>query len=208
MDSESHWRTVFERKRSSEVSWYKPRLELSLELIAGTGIGLDGRLIDVGGGDSTLADDLLRLGFSDITVLDIASTALERSRQRLGSGDQRISWKQGDILTVPLSDHYYDLWHDRAVFHFFVEEQARREYVSRASRSVRPDGHLIVATFAEDGPDRCSGLPTMRYSSRALAEEFKPDFVLVDSQPESHWTPQGKEQKFNYCWFRRISTID
>ncbi len=200
---QAHWRSVFGTKRSSEVSWYQPHLKLSLSMIARTGVAPDCTIIDVGGGDSTLVDDLRQQGFSKITILDIASAAIERARQRLGDAGQSVVWKEGDILLIPLPDHYYDVWHDRAVFHFFVEDAARREYVARAARAIKPHGHLIISTFAADGPERCSGLPTMRYSPQALAEEFTQHFTLVESQAETHTTPQGKEQKFNYCWFRR-----
>jgi SAM-dependent methyltransferase len=203
MNSEIHWRTVFESKASAAVSWYQPHLELSLGMISRIGVIQECKLLDVGGGDSTLIDDLIQRGCSGVTVLDIASTAIERAKQRLGEASLGVIWKVGDILLTPLPDHYFDVWHDRAVFHFFVEEQSRREYVSRASDAIKPGGHLIIATFASDGPDRCSGLPTMRYSQSGLAQEFKREFTLIESQTESHLTPQGREQRFIYCRFRR-----
>ena len=200
---QAHWRSVFEKKASSEVSWYQPHLELSLNMIANAGIRRGSRIIDVGGGDSTLVDDLLQRGFTEITVLDIASTAIARAKHRLGNARERITWRDGDILSVSLPNHFFGLWHDRAVFHFFVEEQDRRKYVSRAANAIKPNGHLIIGTFAADGPERCSGLSTMRYSAEALAQEFQHDFTLVESQGELHRTPQGKDQKFTYCRFRR-----
>jgi len=172
-------------------------------MITSTGVSPDCRVIDVGGGDSTLVDDLLQRGFSGVTVIDIASTAIERAKQRLGGASLRVTWREGNILITPLPEHYYDLWHDRAVFHFFVEEHLRQEYVSRASLSIKPNGHLIIGTFGSDGPERCSGLPTMRYSPQALAQEFRRDFTFVKSLTETHKTPQGKEQSFIYCWFCR-----
>ncbi len=206
MQNREHWRKVFETRASSEVSWYQPHLATSLELIAKTGVTPDNRIIDVGGGDSTLVDDLIQRGFTNLTVLDIASSAMDRARQRLGDAGSRIEWKEGDIARTSLPEHQYDLWHDRAVFHFLVDEGARREYVSRASNAIKPGGHLIIATFASDGPERCSGLPTMRYSPEALAREFRQEFTLVESRNETHKTPAGKEQKFVYCWFRRNLT--
>ena len=146
----------------------------------------------------------VKLPYGDFVVNRARDRARsERARQRLGLRGPRVVWKEGDILSTSMPGHYYDLWHDRAVFHFFVEEQARRQYIATASRAIKPDGHLIIATFAADGPERCSGLPTMRYSSSALAEEFSEGFVLIESQAESHRTPLGKEQRFCYCWFRR-----
>lgn len=201
MNSMEHWSELFESKSSSAMSWYQPHLEVSLSIISRTGLKGRSRLIDVGGGDSTLVDDLVQRGFSRITVLDIASKAIERARQRMGEAGLNISWTVGDILHTPLPGDYYDLWHDRAVFHFFVEEQSRKEYVSQASKAIKSGGHLIVATFASDGPRRCSGLPTLRYTPLGLAEEFKQDFTLVESQPEMHKTPHGKEQRFLYCHF-------
>jgi SAM-dependent methyltransferase len=203
MESETHWRTVFESNDSTAVSWYQPHLDVSLGMISRTGVGKDCELLDVGGGDSTLVDDLVLRGFSSVTVLDIASSAIERAKLRLGEACGCVVWKQGDILLTPLPDRYIDVWHDRAVFHFFVEELKRREYVSKASNAIRPHGHLVIATFASDGPERCSGLPTMRYSQSGLAQEFKQDFILIESQTESHLTPQGREQRFIYCRFQR-----
>jgi 2-polyprenyl-3-methyl-5-hydroxy-6-metoxy-1,4-benzoquinol methylase len=172
-------------------------------MITRTGVGQECKILDVGGGDSTLVDDLIRRGFSGVTVLDIASTAIERAKQRLGGASRGVVWMQGDILLTALPDRHFDVWHDRAVFHFLVEEQSRREYVSKASNAIKSNGHLVIATFASDGPERCSGLPTMRYNPSALAEEFKRDFALVESQTELHITPQGREQRFIYCRFRR-----
>jgi SAM-dependent methyltransferase len=203
MKSETHWRTVFETKASTTVSWYQAHLEISLSLITRTGVGQECKILDVGGGDSTLVDDLIQRGFSGVTVLDIASTAIERAKQRLGEAARGVVWMQGDILLAALPERYFDVWHDRAVFHFLVEEQSRREYVSKASNAIKSNGHLVIATFASDGPERCSGLPTMRYSPSGLAEEFKQDFTLVESQTELHITPQGREQRFIYCRFRR-----
>jgi ubiquinone/menaquinone biosynthesis C-methylase UbiE len=203
MKLETHWQTVFETKASTAVSWYQHHLVVSLGMITRTGVGKDCNLLDVGGGDSTLVDDLVQRGFSGVTVLDIASSAIERAKLRLGEAGGRVSWKQGDILLTPLPDHTFDVWHDRAVFHFLVEEQRRREYVSKASNAIRSHGHLIIATFASDGPELCSGLPTMRYSQSGLTQEFNEHFTLIESQIESHLTPQGREQRFIYCRFRR-----
>jgi ubiquinone/menaquinone biosynthesis C-methylase UbiE len=203
LENEKHWRRVFQTRAPNEVSWYQPHLELSFQMISRSGVHPDSRLLDVGGGDSTLVDDLVRDGFSDVTVLDIASSAIERAKYRLGNASTKITWIESDILHAPLRNDSYDVWHDRAVFHFFINEKARREYVSRAKSALKSGAHLILATFAADGPERCSGLPTMRYSPQTLAYEVGEYFTLVESQPETHKTPQGKEQHFIYCRFRR-----
>ena len=203
MDVADHWKTIYQSRTSSELSWFKPHLSISLEMIAGALKGMGTRIIDIGGGDSTLVDDLVGMGLTDITVLDIAAPALVRSRQRLADTGHHVTWMEDDVLRAVFPHHHYDLWHDRAVFHFFTEDQSREKYAVKASNAVRPDGQMIIATFADDGPLRCSGLPTMRYSPDALAGIFQQDFVLVESRKESHLTPQGKEQRFVYCRFRR-----
>jgi ubiquinone/menaquinone biosynthesis C-methylase UbiE len=172
-------------------------------MISRSGVRRDSRILDVGGGDSTLVDDLLQAGYNDITVLDIASSAISRAKQRLGDAAVRITWIESDVLQAPLGDGSYDLWHDRAVFHFFVDEKERRQYISKASRALKPEGQLILATFASDGPSRCSGLPTMRYAPETLALEVQEYFTLLESHFETHSTPQGKDQQFIYCRFCR-----
>ncbi len=203
MENKRHWENVFDTKASAEVSWYKPHLDISLQLIARSGAAPHDAVIDVGGGDSSLVDDLLQRGYMDITVLDIASSAIARARQRLGDRAERIHWIESDVLTANLPEHRYDLWHDRAAFHFLVDEAARRQYVSQVERALKPGGHIILATFADDGPNRCSGLPAMQYSPEALSREFGEQFQLLESQREAHITPAGKEQRFVYCQLRR-----
>ncbi len=203
METKNHWERVFETKAITEVSWYKPHLDLSLELIARSGAGPGDTIIDVGGGDSSLADDLLRRGFSDITVLDIAASALHRARERLGDLSGRVRWLETDILTAELAERRYDVWHDRAAFHFLVDEAARLRYRTQLERSLKSGGHLILATFADDGPKRCSGLQTMQYSAETLTSALGRQFHLLESHKEAHVTPAGKEQRFVYCLFRR-----
>lgn len=203
MDSKAHWTAVFNTKASTEVSWFQPHLDLSLQMISRSGVDPNCSILDVGGGDSSLVDDLVKSGYSNITVLDIASSAIRRARQRIGIAYSNVHWIEEDILLAQLPERHFDLWHDRAAFHFFVDKVARQKYRSQASKALKPDGHLVIATFAADGPERCSGLPTMRYSPEALAQEFEEHFILVESEPEAHKTPQGKEQRFIYCRFRR-----
>lgn len=202
MQTQDHWDTVYKTKDAQAVSWYQEHAEESLQLIRATGVPLTGNLIDVGGGASTLVDDLLQHGYANLTVLDISPEALEVTRQRLQESGRRVTWIAGDVTQVDLPTQHYDLWHDRAVFHFLTDEADRRAYVAQVLRSVKPGGHVIVATFAEDGPTQCSGLPVVRYSPTELHAQFGGGFELVHHDRESHMTPFGKIQNFIYCLCR------
>jgi ubiquinone/menaquinone biosynthesis C-methylase UbiE len=188
------------------VSWFQPHAESSLGFIHATGVGKDAAIIDVGGGASTLVDDLVSEGYSDLTVLDLSAAALEAARKRLGERERGVRWIEADITEVNLPDNRYDVWHDRAVFHFLTAPEQREAYVRTVFRSVKPGGHVIVATFAEDGPDKCSGLPVMRYSPDGLHDEFGEAFTLLQHRKEAHHTPSGSVQQFVYCYCRRISS--
>jgi ubiquinone/menaquinone biosynthesis C-methylase UbiE len=203
VDYRSHWKAVFDARASTEVSWYQPHLQLSLQLIARAGVAPDARIIDVGGGDSSLVDDLLERAFSDVTVLDIAPGAIKRAKERLAQAGAGVHWMEADIVNTQLPQAYFDVWHDRAVFHFLTDENLRQKYRQQAARTLKANGHLILATFAADGPDRCSGLPTMRYSEETLIREFQEEFLFVECQLERHMTPKRVEQRFIYCRFRR-----
>lgn len=185
-----------------EVSWFQKHSDLSLRLIEETGVAQTGRVIDVGGGASTLVDDLLEHRFQDITVLDISAAALGTAQERLGPRASEVAWLEADITTVSLPRHSFDVWHDRAVFHFLTRAEDRKRYVHAVQCAVKPGGHVIVATFAANGPLRCSGLDTMRYSLQALHGEFGGDFELVESAHETHGTPFGTKQQFIYCHCR------
>ncbi|MFI8744681.1 class I SAM-dependent methyltransferase [Pseudomonas sp. NPDC077186] len=204
MHSKEHWQQVYTNKAADSVSWYQPHVSVSLELIRQTGVSVDASLIDVGGGASTLVDDLLVAGFRKLTVLDISDTALEVARQRLGERAAWVSWIEADITTVQLPEQAYDVWHDRAVFHFLTTEQERREYLQAVRRAVKPGGFVIVGTFAEDGPERCSGLPVQRYSAESLHAEFGASFEPLGRAAEDHRTPSGSIQKFLYCYCRKL----
>lgn len=197
-----HWERVYHDKAPTELSWYQRHSERSLQLIEQTGIARSASIIDVGGGASTLVDDLLARGFSDVAILDLSAEALTRARQRLGAGAERVKWLVADVLTTDLPANSVDLWHDRAVFHFLTDPDHRAEYIAQVRRVVRPGGHVIVATFAEDGPTQCSGLPVQRYSATELHGTFGDDFQLERSERETHETPGGAEQRFVYCWCR------
>lgn len=197
-----HWEGVYSSRPETGLSWFQEHSELSLGLIRRTGVGLDGAIIDVGGGASRLVDDLVAEGHSDLTVLDVSASALALARERLGSKAAAVSWVEADITTVELPEHRFDLWHDRAVFHFLTDPGDRDRYVRLVRRSVKQSGHVIVATFGPDGPLRCSGLPVVRYSPDQLHDEFGPAFRLVEHASETHRTPFGTEQRFIYCYCR------
>jgi SAM-dependent methyltransferase len=202
MQSKEHWERVYTTKAADAVSWYQPHAEHSLALIRATGTPRSGSIIDVGGGASTLVDDLLADGYSSLTVLDLSARALESAQHRLGGRAESVAWLVGDVTTTRLPERAYDVWHDRAVFHFLTAEQDRRAYVASVQRSVKPLGHVIVATFAEDGPTQCSGLPVVRYSPEALHAQFGDSFALLKQEREAHQTPFGTVQKFIYCYCR------
>jgi 2-polyprenyl-3-methyl-5-hydroxy-6-metoxy-1,4-benzoquinol methylase len=202
----THWNQIYEKKAPTQVSWYQEHAQFSLQFIRNTGIQKADPLIDVGGGASTLVDDLVADGFENITVLDISAKALKVARERLGERAKRINWIEADITQANLLHQYYAVWHDRAVFHFLTQTEDRRRYVDLVRHSVHPGGHVIVATFAADGPERCSGLEVMRYSPERLHSEFGDEFEVVDSTHETHHTPFGTEQKFIYCYCRKAET--
>ncbi|MEX0737759.1 MAG: class I SAM-dependent methyltransferase [Pseudohongiella sp.] len=203
MQTKEHWEEVYSSKDSDEVSWFQEHAELSLKIIRVHGVSIDASIIDVGGGASTLVDDLVEEEYSAITVLDLSSAALETAKKRLGAKKLSVSWLEADVLDVELPINGYDVWHDRAVFHFLTSESERHRYVQQVLRALKPGGLVIVATFAEDGPEKCSGLPVMRYSTSALHSEFGEPFQLLGSEPEVHLTPSGNEQKFVYCFCKR-----
>jgi len=203
MENKTHWEQIYHTKDCEQVSWYQLHPRLSLQYIQNTGIGKTGQIIDVGGGASTLVDHLLDDGFQHVTVLDISAEALEIVKQRLDRRAGSVTWLEADITQITLPHHKYDVWHDRAVFHFLTEAQNRQRYVNAVREAVKPGGHVIVATFASDGPERCSGLEVARYDPQSLHSEFGTDFELLDSTREEHQTPFGTEQKFMYCYCRK-----
>jgi 2-polyprenyl-3-methyl-5-hydroxy-6-metoxy-1,4-benzoquinol methylase len=194
-----HWEKVYQTKQPQAVSWFQVHATRSLELIRSIETPLDASIIDVGGGASTLVDDLLHDGFNQVTVLDLSDSALEVARHRLGVSGAGVSWLAGDIRNVNLPEHTYDIWHDRAVFHFLTDPADRAAYVRQVMKSVKQGGHVIVATFAPDGPEQCSGLPVARYDPNELHGEFGPAFELLEHTSEEHKTPWGSVQNFVYC---------
>jgi SAM-dependent methyltransferase len=202
MDDKRHWDDVYGRGTPDQLSWYRPHLERSLQFIEGAGIPRAAAIIDVGGGTSTLVDDLLDRGYSNLSVLDISSEAIASAKERLGPRAASVTWIEADITTADLPARYYDFWHDRAVFHFLLDISARRRYVAAARQAVKPGGHIVVATFGPSGPERCSGLEVMRYRPEEIHAEFGNTFKRVGSSSEVHKTPWGQEQEFVYCYCR------
>jgi len=206
MTSKSHWEGVYDQKAHTEVSWFQTRAEVSLRLIERARIPRTAAIIDVGGGASRLVDDLLGSDYRNLTVLDLSGAALRAAKARLGPRAERVRWLEADILDAPLAEQAYDLWHDRAVFHFLVRPEARQAYVQALKRAVKPGGQVILATFAEDGPTRCSGLPVMRYSPERLQAELGGSIAILEHEEELHRTPGGATQQFLYCLCRKTET--
>lgn len=205
MQPKEHWERVYSTKAPDAVSWFQEHAELSLRLIRDTGVPHSASIIDVGGGASILVDDLLLDGYTALTVLDLSAAALSAAKRRLGPRAAGVQWVEANITTAALPARAYDIWHDRAVFHFLTTRAERHAYVEAVLRSVKPGGHVIVATFDEDGPAQCSGLPVMRYSANELHAAFGPSFALLRHEKEEHRTPFGTVQKFVYCHFRKSS---
>lgn len=203
MQSKEHWENVYSTKATDSVSWYQEHPEHSLQLIRATGEPLSASIIDVGGGASKLVDELLDAGYSALTVLDLSGAALSAAQKRLGQRANAVKWLEANILEADLPRHAYDIWHDRAVFHFLTTAEERHAYVNLVLQAVKPGGHVIMATFAEDGPTQCSGLPVVRYSPDGLHAEFGEPFRLLRHDQEEHHTPAGKVQHFIYCYCRK-----
>ena len=201
MERQQHWEKIYTSKAPTNVSWFRPHLETSLALIERAANGnRDAAIIDVGGGASTLVDDLIERGYTNITVVDIAEAALDAARLRLGQAAASVQWIRADVTETLPSAQRYDIWHDRAVFHFLTDAEARRAYVRNVGRSVKDKGHVIVSTFGPEGPTKCSGLDVIRYNADSLHDEFGPRFRLLESTEENHQTPFGTAQQFLYCY--------
>lgn len=192
----THWREVYAHRPVTDVSWFQQHPTTSIELIRATGARADSPIIDVGGGASTLVDRLLDEGYHDVTILDVADNALASARSRLGRRAGQVSWIVADLLNWQ-PDRHYQVWHDRAVFHFLTDPADRQQYRRVLNRAVTPGGHIVIGTFAADGPTRCSGLPTVRYSANALAAEL-PGYRVLHQQREEHVTPADTLQPFTW----------
>lgn len=203
VDRRKHWEDVYRSRAADQVGWFQPRAASSLRLIEGCA-DTNAHIIDVGGGAAVLVDDLLDAGYRNLTVLDLAESALAASRARLGARAQSVQWIAADITRAELPAARYDVWHDRAVFHFLTDPADRARYVAQISKSVKSGGHVIVATFGPGGPLQCSGLDVVRYAPDTLHAEFGAPFRLLGHETEIHHTPAGKEQEFVYCYCVRI----
>lgn len=199
---QAHWEGVYSTKAENEVSWFQENPAPSLELIAQADATQESSIIDIGGGASRLVDHLVEQGFRDITVLDLSGAALEAAKHRLGARAGGVHWIVADA-TIWEPVKQYDIWHDRAAFHFLTDENDRAAYVARLVRGLRPGGHAIIATFAPDGPEKCSGLPVARYDSASLGQTLGAAFKLVRTQRHEHATPWGSRQVFQFSMFRR-----
>ena len=202
MDTQHHWEKIYGSKAPDAVSWYRPHLESSLELIKRVAPAHSLSIIDVGGGESTLVDDLLARGYQNITVLDVSQTAVDLTRNRLGPNSERVRWIVANIAKADLPFRTYDVWHDRAVFHFLTPIEDRMAYVRQVATAVKPGGHVLVSTFGPEGPTKCSGLDVVRYDAESLHKEFGVRFRMLDSFKELHRTPFGTNHQFLYCLCR------
>jgi SAM-dependent methyltransferase len=202
MDRREHWEQVYSGKPPERLGWYKPRLQTSLDWITELSLDTKAPIIDVGGGASTLVDDLLGRGYSAITVLDLAAPALDLIKARLGTRGAAVTWLCGDVTRIELGENAFELWHDRAVFHFLTDAEDRARYRETLCKALRPGGYLIIGTFAPEAPPRCSGLPVQRYDLELLRETLGDEFALRRQQKEMHVTPGGVEQMYLYCEFR------
>ena len=206
MRTQHHWQDIYATKSESQTSWYRPHLDESLRLIDGLKLAANSAIIDVGAGRSTLVDDLIARGYREVTALDISAAALSQARRRMSLSGDLVRWINADVFDAPLPATRFDLWHDRAVFHFLVDEGELARYVELAARCLRDGGHLVVGTFATDGPDRCSELPVRRYDAAGLAARFAPAFTLVADGREEHRTPGGLIQPFTYVLLRKADS--
>jgi hypothetical protein len=207
-DRTSHWQSVYRTKQPTEVSWFKPHLETSMDLMKRAGLNERSRVLDVGAGASTLVDDLLQIGVRSITALDLSEASLSVARERLAEKASHVQWLVGDVTDVPLPEGGFHLWHDRAALHFLVEPAAAASYVRQAKHAIVDGGYAVIGCFAADGPEKCSGLPVARRDPQDIAALFGPSFALVDSRRETHATPSGGAQLFAYALLRKLTPAE
>ena len=203
LERQAHWQNVYQTKDEQTVSWFQERPDISLDLIHATGVDTGAPIIDMGGGASRLVDALISEGFNAVSVLDLSEKALETSKARLGAEGAQVQWIVADITRWQPSQAY-DVWHDRAALHFLTDPKDRAAYVERVLKAVRFGGHVIVGTFAPDGPERCSGLPVVRHDAASLGELLGSSFALADTRRHDHQTPSGAIQKFQFSRFQRV----
>jgi len=205
MSQKDHWEQVYATRPIEQLGWYEPHLQTSLSWIKGLGLAVDDPIIDIGGGASTLVDDLLDAGYQSITILDLSDNALSSTKARLGKAAEQVTWLTGDITSVDLPMQHYEVWHDRAVFHFLTVPEQQQRYRDNLLKALKPSGHLIISTFTPEAPPKCSGLPVQRYSPEQLQNALGGEFALQRQHQELHITPGGVEQMYFYCHFRRTA---
>jgi ubiquinone/menaquinone biosynthesis C-methylase UbiE len=204
MNRKAHWENVFKTKPLEEASWYEVVPETSLSFFKESNISKSAKIIDIGGGDSYLVDNLLKLGYKDITVLDISEVALDRAKQRLKDQSKKVKWIVADAADFSPPENY-DFWHDRAAFHFLIDEQSIRNYIEIVQKHLNKNGHLVVGTFSENGPKKCSGLEIKQYSETTMTNQFKTHFEKIKCIKIDHKTPFDTNQNFVFCWFKKIT---
>lgn len=203
-DKKKHWETIYSTKQLNEVSWYQPTPETSLNIIKELKISKSASIIDIGGGDSFLVDNLLHLGYKNITVLDISKKAIERAKLRLGKLGETVKWIEADVSNFNPTETY-SVWHDRAAFHFLTEEQDINNYITSAEKGIKSSGDLIIGTFSKNGPKKCSGLEITQYSENDLTKKFKASFKKTTCQVVEHETPFNTTQNFIFCSFKKTN---
>ena len=201
-DPKQHWERIYQEKGPNQVSWFKASLDISLELISLSGIDKNKKIIDVGGGASVFVDKLIEKKFTDLTVLDISANAIQYAKERLKEKANKVKWVESDIAQFQPPE-LYDLWHDWAVFHFFIDPADRKKYIKVLDKAVKPNGFVIIASFALEGPLKCSGLNVERYDAEKLSKELGTHFTLIKNVGQTHLTPWHSEQKFSYCLFKK-----
>ncbi len=203
MNSKDHWENIYQSKPLTDASWYEPIPETSLSIISRLKLPKDAAIIDIGGGDSLLADHLLALGYTNITVLDISSAAIERAKLRMGKQATLVNWVVSDMLVFKESKKF-EIWHDRAAFHFLTDPQDQQLYLDNVNKNLKENGYLIISTFALDGPEKCSNLPVQQFSEISLCNKFGPYFKKLNCFTKEHLTPFRTLQQFLYCTFQKI----
>jgi len=202
-DRKAHWENIYQTKKLSEVSWFQPTPEISLNFLNQFNIPKSAKIIDIGGGDSFLVDHLLDLGYQNITVLDISETALLKAKQRLGEKSKTVNWIVADAATFKPTEKY-DFWHDRAAFHFLSQEKEIENYIDIVQKSITPNGILVIGTFSEQGPKKCSGIEVKQYSEKSMTTRLSNYFEKIKCVVVDHTTPSGSIQNFIFCSFRKV----